>query len=120
MPRILIIEDEPEVVRVLNQYFTQHGLEVLTAQSGEEGLKMIFEKKPELVILDLKLGEGVSGIEVLRRAKAAGAIAEFVVVTAVDDQNVTDLAKGLGAVDYVTKPVSTKDLERTILSRLKR
>ena len=119
MPRILIIEDETDVANVLKDYFTLHGLEVLTASTGEEGLTVLQEKNPTLVLLDMKLGEGLSGMEVLRRAKAAKTNATFIVVTAVDDRNVLDLAKGLGAVDYITKPVSTKDLERAVLSRLK-
>ena len=119
MPRILIIEDEVVIAKVLKGYFSQHGLEVLTAATGEEGLAVLLSEKPSLVILDMKLGEGLSGMEVLRRAKAAKSEADFIVVTAVDDQNVTDMAKGLGATDYITKPVSTKDLERVVLSRLK-
>ena len=119
MHRILIIEDEVEVTQVLQDYFSKHGLEVLVETDGEKGLATIIEKKPELVILDMRLGEGLSGMEVLRRAKAAKATADFVIVTAIDDDNIVKMARGLGAFDYVTKPVSTRELERVIKLRLK-
>src|SRR3990167_2703339 len=119
MPKLLVIEDELEVSDYLKDYFQFHGVEVFTTPSGEEGLALLESKQPDLVLLDLKLGTGISGLEVLRRAKAAKAKAQIVVVTAVDDENVAKLAKGLGAADYITKPLVVSDLDRTILSRLK-
>ena len=120
MPSLLVIEDELEVVDYLKDYFQLHGVQVFTANSGEDGLQIISSQKPDLVLLDLKLGSGISGLEVLRRAKAAKSNAQIVVVTAVDDQNVADMAKGFGAVDYVTKPLIVGDLDRVVLSRLKK
>ena len=120
MPRLLLIEDELEVADYLRDYFKLHGVEVLTAATGEEGLQILESKKPDLILLDLKLGPGISGLEVLRKAKAAKSTAQIIVVTAVDDQNVADMARGLGAADYVTKPLVVDDLERVVLSRLKR
>ena len=119
MPNLLIIEDELEIVDSLRDYFKHHGVEVLSSSSGEEGLTILSEKKPDLVLLDMKLGAGMSGLEFLRRAKAAKSTAQIIVVTAVDDQNVATMAKGLGAADYVTKPLTLQDIERVVLSRLK-
>jgi len=119
MPRLLVVEDELEVVDHLKMYFQHHGVEVLSAATGEEGLKILADQKPELVLLDMKLGAGISGLEFLRRAKAAKSESKIIVVTAVDDQNVADMARGLGAADYVTKPLTLPDLERVVLTRLK-
>ena len=120
MPRLLVIEDELEVSDYLRDYFQLHGVEVFTTASGEEALALIESKQPDLVLLDLRLEGGISGLEVLRRAKAAKSKAEIIVVTAIDDDNVAELAKGLGAADYVTKPLVVSDLDRTILGRLKK
>ena len=120
MSSLLIIEDELEVVDSLKEYFKHHSVEVASAPTGEEGLTILAEKKPDVVLLDMKLGAGMSGLEFLRRAKAAKSAAQIIVVTAVDDQNVATMAKGLGAADYVTKPLTLQDIERVVLSRLKK
>ena len=119
MPKLLIIEDELEVTDYLKEYFQMQGVEVFTAATGEEGLEVLAAQKPDLVLLDMKLGSGSSGLEVLRKARAAKLQTQIVVVSAVDDQNVAEMAKGLGAVDYVTKPLVIEDLNRVVLSRLK-
>jgi len=116
--RILIVEDEADAANSLRDYFQAQGLEVLTASSGEKGLELLNSEKPALVLLDMRLQEGLSGMEVLRRAKQAKNKAEIIVVTAVDDRNVIQLAKGLGAADYLTKPFKLEDLKRVVLDRL--
>ena len=120
MSKLLVVEDELEVMDYLKDYFSHQGVEVSTANSGEAGLKILTDQKPDVVLLDMKLGAGISGLEFLRRAKAAGAKSQIIVVTAVDDDNVATMAKGLGAVDYVTKPLTLADIERVVLSRLKK
>jgi DNA-binding response OmpR family regulator len=120
MPTLLVIEDELEVTDYLKEYFKHHGIEVFSAGTGEEGLAVLKQKKPDLVLLDMKLGAGISGMEVLRRAKEAGSTAQIIVVTAVEDQNVADMAKGLGAAGYVTKPLTMQAIEKVVLSRLKK
>jgi len=120
MPKLLIVEDELEVVDYLKDYFVRHGVEVFTATSGEAGLQTLTDWKPDVVLLDMKLGAGISGLEFLRRAKAAGATAEIIVVTAVDDDNIATMSRGLGAADYVTKPLTIQDIERVVLPLLKK
>ena len=119
MPKLLVVEDELEVMDTLKDYFSHHGVEVITASSGEEGLKHLSEQAPDVILLDMKLGAGISGLEFLRKARAAKSKAQIIVVTAVDDDNVSTMAKGLGAVDYVTKPLTLKEIDRVVLSRLK-
>lgn len=119
MPSLLVIDDELETLDYLKLFFQRPGIEVLTAASGEEGLTLIGTEKPDLVLLDLRLGPGLSGMEVLRRVKATDSQTKVIVVTAVDDQNVADMVKGLGAIDYMNKPFNISDLEKTVLPRLK-
>ncbi len=120
MASLLIVEDELEVSDSLRDYFALHGVEVFTAETGERGLEILAEKNPAVVLLDMKLGSGISGLEFLRKAKAAKSTAQIIVVTAVDDQNVSTMARGFGAVDYLTKPLTIPDVERVVLSRLKK
>ncbi len=116
--RILIVEDEAEAANSLKDYFQTQGLEVVTASSGEKGLELLNSEKPALVPLDMRLEEGLTGMEVLRRAKQAKTQVPIVILTAVDDRNVIQLAKGLGASDYLTKPFRLEDLKRVVLDRL--
>ena len=118
--RILIIDDEPDVTTTLKEYFQQHHLEVLIASTGEEGLQLLASEQPALVLLDMRLGHGISGMEVLRRGKKAKTDAQIIVITAVDDRNVAEMAKGFGAAGYITKPFAIEELERVVLSRLKK
>lgn len=119
MPRLLIIEDELEAAESIKEYLSKKGIDVLTAANGEEGLKLLASEKPDLALVDLRLGQGFSGLEVLRRAKPLKIPTQFIVLTAVADRNVTELATGLGASVYLTKPFALEELERLILSRLK-
>lgn len=120
MPKLLLVDDELEVADYLKDYFQHHGVTVFIANSGEAGLDLLASQVPDVVLLDMKLGAGISGLEFLRKAKAAKSKAQIIVVTAVDDENVSTMAKGLGAADYVTKPLAVQDIDRVILSRLKK
>ena len=119
-PRLLIVDDEPEVTQYLKSYFDQKGIETFTAATGDEALELINSQQPSLVLLDIRLGKGVSGLEVLRRAKRAKSTAEFICLSAVEDQNIVDMAKGLGASSYITKPIVIAELDRIVLVRLKK
>lgn len=120
MPKLLVVEDELEVVDYLKDYFQRHGVTVFVAHSGEAGLELLASESPDVVLLDMKLGAGISGLEFLRKAKEAKLKSQIIVVTAVDDENVSQMAKGLGAADYVTKPLTLQDIDRVVLSRLKK
>ena len=120
MPKLLLVEDELEVVDTLKDYFQRHGVEVLVANSGEDGLELLTAQAPDVVLLDMKLGAGISGLEFLRRAKRAKSKAQIIVVTAVDDENVSRMSQGFGPADYVTKPLTLQDIDRVVLSRLKK
>ena len=117
--RLLVVDDELETTDYLKDYFKSRGLEVLSTNSGEESLKLLSSFQPAIVLLDIRLEGSISGIEVLRRAKAAKTKAQIVVVTAVEDENVAEMARGLGADGYLTKPFSLDALEREVLSHLK-
>jgi CheY-like chemotaxis protein len=120
-PKLVLIEDDLDTIDCLKRYLTACGVDVLTATSGEEGLALLAKSGPDVacVLVDLKLQSGVSGLEVLRRARSRYPSLRFVVVTGVEDENVATFARGLGAEDYLVKPVHPEQLKRIVSVCLK-
>jgi len=120
-PKILIVDDEPEAVELIEFNVRQAGFEVLTADDGAEALKKARSALPNLIVLDLMLPE-VDGLEVckmLRRDPATSAI-PVVMVTAKAAEIDRILGLELGADDYVTKPFSPRELVLRIKNVLQR
>lgn len=107
--RILIVEDEAQLQRMLELELKYEGYEVLKAANGREGLEKAVSEKPDLVLLDIMLPQ-LSGLEVLRRLRRDGNDVPVVLLTARD--NVADKVAGLdaGANDYITKPFAIEEL----------
>jgi two-component system KDP operon response regulator KdpE len=106
--RVLVVDDEPSIVRVVAANLRARGYEALTAASGEAALTVIETHQPDCIVLDLGL-PGVGGLEVLRRLRA-WATTPVVILTAVDDERDKATALDLGANDYVTKPFAMAEL----------
>lgn len=120
-PRILIVDDEPEVVELVEFNLTQAGLEVVTANDGAEALRKARSTSPALVILDLMLPE-IDGLEVcklLRRDPLTAAI-PIVMLTAKAAEIDRVLGLELGADDYLTKPFSPRELVLRVKKLLRR
>jgi two-component system KDP operon response regulator KdpE len=100
--RILVVDDEIEIVRALQRSLEKHGYEVFTAGSGEEALEAIAAHRPDLMILDLGL-PGMSGLEVCRRVRAQSNL-PIIVLSVKDTERDKVMALDLGADDYVSKP----------------
>ena len=116
--RILIIEDDPKIVRFLELELQHEGYEVESAYNGRTGLEMIMSGGYDLVLLDVMLPE-ISGFEVLRRIRQEKET-PVIMLTAKDD--VTDKVKGLdlGADDYVTKPFAIEELLARVRGALRK
>ncbi|HEX9779603.1 MAG TPA: response regulator [bacterium] len=107
--RMLIVDDEQDICDLLEHFFRSRGFTVRSAFSGEEALDLLqADGCPEVILLDINL-PGLSGIEVLRRAKEASPDARIVMVSALDRDDLKREAHRYGAVDYVTKPFDFKD-----------
>ena len=123
--RILIVEDEPAIRLALSGLLRKQGYEVEQAASGGDALRKIRDGSFDLVLTDLALGDGVSGMDVLRESKAAHPEMPVVMITAHGSEKVAVEAMKAGAEDYVPKPfdndemrlVVTRALERTRLAR---
>lgn len=104
MTKILIIEDDKFLRELITQKVSGEGYEVVVASDGEEGLRMVKEEKPSLILLDLIL-PAVDGFEVLRQIKAAEEIKHIPVIILSNLGQKEDIDKGvsLGAKDYMIK-----------------
>lgn len=118
MATILIIEDEPELVRVLRAYLEKAGYEVLTAFRGDAGLSIWEQKRPDLVILDLNL-PGMDGLDVARAIRRQGDTPILMLTARVEEMDQL-LGLELGADDYMTKPFSPRLVVAHVRALLRR
>jgi len=119
-PTLLIIEDEPELVRVLRSYLEQAGFTVLTALRGDVGLTTWEDKHPDLVILDLNL-PGMDGLEVARRIRQNEIRrTPIIMLTARINESAQLLGLELGADDYIPKPFSPRIVVARVNALLRR
>jgi DNA-binding response OmpR family regulator len=104
---VLVVDDEPHILRSLGFVLKKAGLHVLEARSGTEALEMVRRERPEVVFLDIMMPE-LDGYEVCRRIKASGELASTYVIMLTAKGEETDRQRGLdaGADDYMTKPFS--------------
>ncbi len=107
--RVLIVEDEPNIVLSLEFLLGQEGYEVAVASSGEESLERATTFAPHLVLLDVML-PGIDGFEVCRRLQSGGAAPKVILLTARGREAERVKGLDLGASLYITKPFSTRDL----------
>ena len=117
-PKILVVDDEPSIVKLLEAYLKPEGYEVFTASDGPSGLKSAQAFKPDLIILDIML-PGMDGIELLTRLRRESE-AYVILLTARTEE--TDRIVGLtvGADDYVTKPFSPRELTARVKAAFRR
>ena len=111
--KILIIDDDTSLRRVLEYNLQEEGYEVLTAADGETGLRLFAEQAPDLVITDLKM-PGISGFQVLERIKGESPQTLVIVITAFGAIDNAVEAMKLGAYDYITKPFNRDALKLTV------
>jgi two-component system KDP operon response regulator KdpE len=118
-PIVLVVDDEPQILRVIRASLPLRGYEVITASSGEEALDQIGKQVPDLIILDLVMPE-MSGLDVCRRVREFSTV-PIIVLSAKGAESDKVAALDLGADDYVTKPFGMDELlarVRAVLRRL--
>ncbi len=109
METVLIIEDDPTMLRGLKDNFEYCGYKVLTAADGEKGLNAALDSKPDLVVLDIMLPK-INGYEICRLIRKEKLDMPIIMLTAKGEESDIILGLNLGADDYVTKPFSIKEL----------
>jgi DNA-binding response OmpR family regulator len=115
MAKLLIIDDEADVCDFTKGFFEKRGFHVDCARDAQEGLSLLKELKPDIVLLDVKM-PGMNGIEALKQIKLIAPSTIVIMVTAVDDIHKVNEAKSLGARDYLTKPLILEELESKVVS----
>lgn len=119
--RILVVDDEPDLLELVRFNLTQAGFQVSTATSGREALEQLKGSVPDLVVLDLMLPD-VSGNDICRQIRSDPALAELPIVMLTAKSEEVDRVVGfeLGADDYVPKPFSPRELTLRIRAVLRR
>ncbi len=119
MPRILIVDDEPEMVRGLEDNLRYEGYQTVAAPDGRRGLALALSEAPDLILLDVMM-PGMSGWDLCRELRRRGLDVPVIMLTARGEE--VDRVQGLelGADDYVTKPFSLRELMARIRAVLRR
>jgi len=118
MSKLLLIDDEEDVRYSFQRIFDSPEIEFLTASSGEEGLKIVPKFKPDLVLMDVRMG-GMNGLETLRKMRAANPKLLVILMTAYGTTQTAIEAMKLGAYDYLLKPFDAMKIKEIVGNALK-
>jgi DNA-binding response OmpR family regulator len=119
MKSILIIEDDPAIVKGLQESLEDEHYDVLTATDGKEGYEMAGRENPDLILLDLMLPT-MNGQDICRKLREDGIIVPILMLTSKREETDKVLGLELGAYDYITKPCSLRELHARIKANLRR
>jgi two-component system, OmpR family, KDP operon response regulator KdpE len=117
-PRVLVVDDEPQILRALRVILREAGFEALPASTGEEALDVAALQRPDAAIIDLLLPD-FDGVELSRRLREWSAM-PLIVLSAVGDEDAKVRALAAGADDYVTKPFGPRELVARLQANLRR
>jgi DNA-binding NtrC family response regulator len=118
MNKLLLIDDEADVQYSFRRIFDSPEIELATASSGEEGLKLVSKFKPDLVLMDIRMG-GMNGLETLRRIRQMDSRLLVILMTAYGTTQTAIEAMKLGAYDYLLKPFDVPKLKEIVANALK-
>jgi len=116
--RVLVVDDEPDLLYAIKLYLEDEGFTVFTAVNGDEALDLLKERLPDVVVLDVMMPE-VDGFETLRQIREISTV-PVIMLTARGEENDKVRGLGLGADDYVTKPFSQRELLSRIQAMIRR
>lgn len=118
MKTILVIDDEPKILRLTRDYLENAGFQVMSGRSGSEALSALHSGSPDLIVLDLGLPD-MDGLDVCRELRKVSAV-PIIMLTARDEEADKLVGLELGADDYITKPFSPKELVARVRAVLRR
>ena len=120
MAKIMTVDDSNFMRQLIKKMLEKAGYtNIIEAESGPEALEKYKREKPDLVLLDIILGRDMSGIDTLRELKKMDPDVKVIMVTVLDQPQVEEEARGLGATHYVTKPIHEKELIDAVTENLK-
>jgi len=117
MLKILVVDDEPEITQILENFFLRKKYTVFVANNGEQALEVIQKERPHLVFLDVRMPI-MDGLTVLRNIRLVDKSIKVIMVTALEDEKTVAEANALGAVDYIRKPFKLDYLEKEVLEKI--
>src|SRR5690348_14693481 len=109
MPLLLVVDDEPSILAAFRRAFRDPSLDVLTAETAEEGLALAQKRRPEVIVLDVQLPD-LSGLEMLRKLHQLDARTPVVFITGKSTTDTAIEAMKLGAYEYLLKPLELGQL----------
>lgn len=109
MIKFLIVDDEQDVVDNVSELFTLRNYSVITATSGTKALELVKKENPNIIILDIRMPD-ISGMDVLKEVRKNYPKIRVIMLTGVEDEETKNMAIGLGASGYLTKPYSYSEL----------
>ncbi|MFH1552156.1 MAG: response regulator [Candidatus Omnitrophota bacterium] len=115
--KILVIDDEIEVCKLLKDFLVKQGYEVTTATSAQEGIEKLKTEKPKVILLDIKM-PGMDGVEAIKRIREIDKGVGIIMATAVLDEKIAQETVKLGASDYIVKPFDLEYMEKSLLVKL--
>jgi two-component system OmpR family response regulator len=111
--RILVVDDEPDLVTILTKYFTDAGYTVDAASHGGDALIAVSQYQPDVVVLDVMM-EGLDGVQVLQRIRSLDPAIRVIMITGSNDASLKPTTMSMGAFAYVSKPVSLQHLHDAV------
>lgn len=115
--KVLVIDDEKEICELTKNFLSRRNYLCFTANNENEAVNLVKKERPQLALLDVRLGD-ISGLDVLRKIKEIDSNIKVVMVTGLGDQETINLAKSLGAEDFITKPFTSDFLANFIAQKI--
>jgi two-component system response regulator (stage 0 sporulation protein F) len=115
--KVLVVDDEAEICELTRNFLRNKDYCTFGANSRKEAIEVVKKDKPQIVLLDIRLGSE-SGLEALRQIKEINKDIKVIMVTALNDEDSIKQAKSLGADDYITKPFTAGFLEDILLKKV--
>ena len=117
--KLFIVDDETEIVEILKPHFERRGFQVLTCPSGEEAVKLLQEWTPDLVLIDYKLKDAMTGLDVMKKLREFNSTTKVIFLTGRLEDEVKKEAESLGVKVFLIKPVLMSALDEIIQENLK-
>ena len=115
--KVLVADDEPDILLVIGEFLSNEGFQVMTAKDGRQAVEKVREYMPDLVLLDIAMPE-MNGIEALREIRTFNADVPAIMITAFRDAEKVVEAFRLGAYDCIFKPFDLKYLRKAVMAKL--